>query len=189
MRNLLHALIPAALLLVCGCGGDGSPVGSGGGSADGGLKSVDGHTDDNPGSAGTSCQTACDCQPGLSCNAGKCGSGGAAYYCCTSSSCPMGSGCQNDTGSLGVCGGGSGGGGGAGGGGAGGGAGGPGFDLGGLGGGGLPGFGDGGLPGGGGGGGGGGLFCAILTCTQDSECSAGPGAAFGCTKCNAGHCQ
>ena len=201
MRKLLPIVLPIVALAAAGCSsGDNAPSGSGvggGGSAvsDGGVN-FDGHMDTTPGQAGSTCATACDCQPGLSCANGKCGSGGAAYYCCTSTSCPQGSGCQLDTGAISMCGGGSSGGGaGSGGGGGGGGGGGlPGFgDLGlpgggGGGGGGLPGFGDLGLPGGGGGAG---AFCALISCTQDSDCSGGFGGALGCATCDttAGSCK
>jgi len=169
MRKLFGFVVPAMFLFVVGCGGgENAPIG-GGGATDGGH-SLDGHTEQNPGAVGSSCQTACDCMPGLSCNGGTCGNGGAASYCCSSTSCPSGSQCQNESGSLSVCGGGSGGA----------------PDLGQPGGGGLP-F-DLGLPGGGGGGGG---LCAIVPCTSDADCSGGIGALLGCMTCDttAGTCK
>jgi hypothetical protein len=60
------------------------------------------------GGAGASCQSACDCMPGLGCFGGKCVSGQVPVYCCGAPSCMTGHICQNPDGSYGQCGGGGG---------------------------------------------------------------------------------
>lgn len=188
MRKALTVLVPAIALALAalGCGG---PNPSSSPSPHDGGASLDGHLEQNPGQMGSSCATACDCQPGLSCVSGSCGAGGAAYYCCESSSCPAGSMCQSASGSLSTCGGSGSGGSGSGGSGSGGsgsggsGSGGgvpglPGLGDGGIGGGGgLPGLGDGGLGGGGG-------ACGLVSCQSDSDCTSGLVALLGCTACD-----
>jgi hypothetical protein len=174
MRRALQVLVPVLALMALGCGGTNVQTA---GNRDGGSN-LDGHLEQNPGQMGSSCATACDCQPGLSCVNDKCGTGGAAYYCCESTSCPAGSMCQSSSGALASCGSpsGSGSGSGSGGSGSGGSGGVPGLD-GGLGGGGLPSLGDGGT---------GGLSgaCGFITCTSDTDCSGGIGAIVGCTACD-----
>jgi hypothetical protein len=185
-----------AATAVVGCNNNGAPAPGAGTQlpADGGF------LEPSPGQQGSSCATACDCNPGLSCANGRCGSGGPANYCCESSTCPSGSACQSMSGQTKVCGGGTTPGGGnnnpGGGGNPGGlpgglpGGGIPGFDLdGGLGlpgGGGIPGFdldGGLGLPGGGGGG-----LCALVPCQSDADCTGG---FIPCASCNTttGTCQ
>ncbi|HZS42058.1 MAG TPA: hypothetical protein VFF06_34755 [Polyangia bacterium] len=82
MRNVL-ALATAFVLAGCGSPNGSKPISDGGAN-------LDGHLDTSPGTAGSTCATACDCQPGLSCTSGVCANGGAAAYCCESSSCPAG---------------------------------------------------------------------------------------------------
>jgi hypothetical protein len=182
MRRLI--LVLAIGVAACG-GGGGDTISDAGTSNNGNL---DGHTDPLPGTTGSTCSTACDCQPGLSCYNGKCGTGGMAYYCCTATMCPNGSTCQDDTGKISTCGGGtstpvdmavgSSGGGGL-----------PSFGDGGFS---LPGCGDGGFnfPGFGGDGGLGGGICGVVDCKTDSDCTGGFGKLLGCTKCDttAGSC-
>lgn len=57
------------------------------------------------GGAGSSCVTACDCNPGLACPNGKCGVGQVPVYCCGSMTCPNGSLCQFPSGAVDRCGG------------------------------------------------------------------------------------
>jgi hypothetical protein len=152
-------------IAIAGCSSDGEAPARNDGSTN-----LDGHIDTNPGQPGSTCATACDCMPGLSCANGACGQGGAAYYCCDNASCPTGSACQHTSGAMDVCGGmpmpppggpppppppppggpppfpGLG-------------------DLG------FPALPDGGLGG----------FCAILPCMMDSDCTRLP---IGCTTCN-----
>ena len=90
MRSLL------ALVFVLGCGTNNAPtyvVGDGG-------PGLDGHIDPNP--TGT-CQTACDCQPGIGCQNGRCMAGTSSTYCCEASTCPGGNACQSSSGSFGTC--------------------------------------------------------------------------------------
>jgi hypothetical protein len=88
MRSLL------ALVFVAGCGTNNAPTYV---LADAG--GLDGHIDNNP--TGT-CQTACDCQPGLACTNGHCG-GGSTTYCCEATTCPAGAACQSSSGSVATC--------------------------------------------------------------------------------------
>jgi hypothetical protein len=189
-----------ALVFVVGCGNSNPSSYT---IPDGGA-SLDGHIDPVPG-----CMTACDCQPGLSCENGKC-SAGTKTYCCEATTCPTGNACQSTNGTFGTCqpsgvNGSNGGTGGVSGGIIGGSSGGiPGFDFdagfGGLiggGTGGIPGFDlDGGLSGGltggltggtsGGDGGMSGGYCNLIPCSSDSICTS-----LGCTMCDSasGKCQ
>ena len=97
-------LLAFAWMFALGCGG---PGGSQNNlfHRDGGP-SLAGHLDPNPGAAGASCQTACDCQDGLGCTSGKCSASASATYCCSSSGCPSGAACQSSNGSISSCGGG-----------------------------------------------------------------------------------
>src|SRR5262245_12026553 len=59
------------------------------------------------GGVGATCQTACDCTPGLGCFGGTCTAGMVQVYCC-GATCPGGRHlCQNPNGSYGQCGGGA----------------------------------------------------------------------------------
>ena len=90
MRSLL------CLLVVVGCRSnniDTLPFPDGGAN-------LDGHIDNNPGGNGSTCITACDCQPGIGCQNGRCAAGGANTYCCEASTCPAGSSCQSSSGNL-----------------------------------------------------------------------------------------
>ena len=90
MRSLL------ALVFVAGCGTNNAPtyvVGDGG-------PGLDGHIDPNP--TGT-CQTACDCQPGIGCVNGHCAGGSSSTYCCEATTCPSGASCQSSSGSFATC--------------------------------------------------------------------------------------
>ncbi len=130
-----------------GGGGNGSDGGGGGGNSDLGSGALVDLANPNMGTdgtgvAGSKCQTACDCTPGLACRQGKCAmSMVGKVYCCEGLTCPGGSICQSMDGSVHQCGGGGGGPGGGGGG-----------------------------PGGGGGGGGGGSFCTMVPCQSSGGC-------------------
>jgi hypothetical protein len=161
MRNLLLVCVS----LAAGCAAQGLPIegGANGGAGSGGNQSVPDMT--KPlGGMGASCQTACDCTPGLSCTQGTCGTSRfGQLYCCESSTCPAGSFCQSSMGGFGQCSqsGGNGGGNGGGGGG-------------------FPGLPDFGIPGGFGDGGAG-QFCTFIRCQSNAQCTN-----FGCGSCGAG---
>jgi hypothetical protein len=110
MRRFLLAVVAAA----AGCAAQGLPIESAGGglgSSGGGAPGPD--MSRRLGGAGDSCQTACDCMPGLACPSGNCvKSTLGVIYCCDDSSCPTGNFCQSASGGFGQCGGGNGGGGG-----------------------------------------------------------------------------
>lgn len=72
----------------------------GGGGDGGGIIPTDG------GVAGASCQTACDCMPGLACLNNMCTAAPQPVYCCSGASCPTGKLCQSTGGGYAVCGGG-----------------------------------------------------------------------------------
>jgi hypothetical protein len=112
MRQLLLAFVVAA----AGCAAQGLPIeggggngptgggagsgGNGGGGNNGGLPDLA-----QPLSGpGGSCQTACDCQPGLACQNGSCGQTQfGMIYCCESDTCPQGNFCQSSQGGFGQC--------------------------------------------------------------------------------------
>lgn len=54
---------------------------------------------------GPECRTACDCEPGLGCFAGRCIPGIAPVFCCDSNVCPIGQICQHRDGQMDRCGG------------------------------------------------------------------------------------
>jgi len=186
----MRHLVVVALLALGGCTAQGVPIdnsGSGGNAGSGG--SGGGHAGGPDmakplGGDGASCTSACDCEPGLACRMGTCGTSPIGMiYCCDSSDCPTGNICQSSSGGFSECGANGGGGTGGNGGGPGGGTGGG------------PGGGGGGFPGGGGGGGGsggspGGLPDGGLgmLCTQ-VPCASSNGVALckqlGCGACTA----
>jgi hypothetical protein len=66
------------------------------------LAGVDLHVVDS-GGIGASCNSACDCQPGLGCLNKACTQGTVDIYCCSSAPCPAGAGCQSADQSYAVC--------------------------------------------------------------------------------------
>ena len=49
------------------------------------------------------CQSACDCQPGLSCILGQCELGSAPLFCCDTGTCPSGMACETSRGVRSMC--------------------------------------------------------------------------------------
>ena len=180
----MRQLAVVALLALAGCTAQGLPIdnspGSGGNGSGGGAGSGAFDMAKPLGGNGAKCTSACDCEPGLACRMGTCGTSPIGMiYCCDSGDCPTGNICQSSSGGFGQCGGngGNGGGGGFGGG--------PGGGTGGG-----PGGGGGGFPGGGGGGSGGfpggadgglGMFCTQIPCGMNAAvCKQ-----LGCGACSA----
>lgn len=52
---------------------------------------------------GQTCQSACDCSPGLACNAGLCESSSQPIYCCGDTFCPPGEACETMSGAMDIC--------------------------------------------------------------------------------------
>jgi hypothetical protein len=115
----MRQLLVASLLVVAGCAAQGLPLedGTGGGGGSGGGASVGPDMAKKLGGQGATCKTACDCEAGLACRMGTCGTSNIGMiFCCESSDCPAGSFCQSSTGGFAQCGANGGGGGGGGGG-------------------------------------------------------------------------
>jgi hypothetical protein len=99
--TLVLVFLPFALF---GCDDDaGAPPSDLAGAQDQAVPDLLGNAGGDLGSEGATCNTACDCQPGLGCFNNQCTTGTAAVYCCSSSTCPSGAGCQDSTGMFQLC--------------------------------------------------------------------------------------
>ncbi|HEY2746197.1 MAG TPA: hypothetical protein VGL86_16295, partial [Polyangia bacterium] len=118
----MRHLVVAFVLALGGCSAQGLPIdnsGSGGNGSGGHSGGVD--MAKPLGGNGAACTSACDCEPGLACRMGMCGTSQVGMiFCCESDDCPTGNICQSSSGGFSECGanggGGSGGNGGTGGG-------------------------------------------------------------------------
>jgi hypothetical protein len=85
-----------------GTNGGTTTGGTNGGTTTGGTN---GGGNTTGGGQGATCKTACDCMAGLGCFQGQCVSSMfGMLYCCSATTCPMGSFCQGADGNFGRCG-------------------------------------------------------------------------------------